>query len=87
MLVCSQKRKEQSHLPYVSRDRPFAPGADRTDTHKWTIFVTSATSPPPKEGDVDNINYLPGGADDLGYVIKRITFKLHDTYSPASRGE
>ena len=57
----------------------------RKDTHKWTVFVTSATSPPPKEGDAENMDYLPGGADDLGYMIKRVTFKLHDTYTPSSR--
>lgn len=61
--------------------------ADSADTHKWTIFVTSATSPPPHEADAGNVDYLPGGADDLGYMIKRITFKLHDTYAHANRGE
>ena len=58
-----------------------------TDTHKWTIFLTSAASPPPKEGELENIDYLPGGADDLSYMIKRVTFKLHETYTPSSRGQ
>jgi len=50
------------------------------------VFVTSAATPPPKEGDVENIDYIPGGADDLGYMIKRISFKLYDTYPNANRG-
>jgi YEATS domain-containing protein 4 len=48
--------------------------------------VTSAATPPPKEGDVENMDYIPGGADDLGYMIKRISFKLYDTYPNANRG-
>jgi YEATS domain-containing protein 4 len=50
------------------------------------VFVTSAATAPPKEGDVENIDYIPGGADDLGYMIKRISFKLYDTYPNANRG-
>ncbi len=69
------------------------------DTHKWTVFITSATSPPPKrkihgkgkgradEVEPEDINYLPGGADDLSWLIKRVTFKLHETYHQPNRGE
>jgi len=31
------------------------------------------------------MDYIPGGADDLGYMIKRISFKLYDTYPNANR--
>ncbi|WVQ84467.1 hypothetical protein IAT38_006619 [Cryptococcus sp. DSM 104549] len=59
-------------------------------THRWTIFFTSAATPPPKQvpggGDsYDDINYIPGGADDLSYLIRKVTFKLHETYPTPSR--
>ncbi|WWC71993.1 uncharacterized protein I206_105952 [Kwoniella pini CBS 10737] len=59
-------------------------------THRWTVFFTSATSPPPDRlpsGELvkESIDYLPGGADDLSYLIKKVTFKLHDTYSSPNR--
>ena len=57
-----------------------------TDTHKWTVFLTSATSPPPST-DEDAMNYLPGGADDMSYLLKKVTFKLHETYANPNRGE
>ena len=84
--ACSQKTREQQHLNSVSRPRLSHVVADKIpDTHKWTVFVTSAATPPPKEGDVENMDYIPGGADDLGYMIKRISFKLYDTYPNANR--
>ncbi|KAF4619139.1 hypothetical protein D9613_004930 [Agrocybe pediades] len=46
-------------------------------THRWTVAVRSAASAP----DSDQV----GGADDLSYFIKRVTFKLHDTYPNPSR--
>ncbi|TFK71993.1 yeats family protein [Pluteus cervinus] len=46
-------------------------------THKWTVAVRSAASIP----DSDQV----GGADDMAYFIKRVTFKLHDTYPNPSR--
>ncbi|ORX40627.1 yeats family-domain-containing protein [Kockovaella imperatae] len=52
-------------------------------THRWTVFLTSAASPPPKAGVEDD--FLPGGADDLSYLIKKVTFKLHETYPNPSR--
>lgn len=30
---------------------------------------------------------MPGGADDLSYLIKKVTFKLHETYPNPNRGE
>ncbi|KAJ8087092.1 NuA4 histone H4 acetyltransferase complex and the SWR1 complex subunit [Marasmius tenuissimus] len=46
-------------------------------THKWTVAVRSAAS----VTDSD----IVGGADDLSYFIKRVTFKLHDTYANPTR--
>ncbi|KAG8218897.1 yeats family protein [Butyriboletus roseoflavus] len=46
-------------------------------THRWTVALRAAASEP----DSDAV----GGADDLGYFIKRVTFKLHETYSNPSR--
>lgn len=63
------------------------------DTHRWTVFLTSATSPPPpprNPGDPPpefDIDYLPGGADDLSYLIKRVTFRLHETYPNPNRSK
>ena len=46
-------------------------------THRWTVAVRGAAS----ASDSD----IVGGADDLGYFIKRVTFKLHETYANPSR--
>lgn len=46
-------------------------------THRWTVAVRSAASAPDSD--------IVGGADDLSYFIKRVTFKLHDTYSNPTR--
>ena len=46
-------------------------------THRWTLAVRSAASSP----DTDQV----GGADDLSYFIKRVTFRLHETYPNPSR--
>ncbi|BEI86904.1 hypothetical protein CcaverHIS002_0702500 [Cutaneotrichosporon cavernicola] len=63
-------------------------------THRWTVFLTSAATPlPTKTGqsstdaapvDMDK-DYLPGGADDMTYMIKRVVFRLHETYSNPNR--
>ncbi|WVQ74201.1 hypothetical protein IAR50_003795 [Cryptococcus sp. DSM 104548] len=52
-------------------------------THRWTVFINSAASPPPS--DTEDIDYLPGGADDMSYFIKKVTFKLHETYATPNR--
>lgn len=67
-------------------------------THRWTVAVRSATGPPPLshrrrgprfdgQEDVDAIEEddLVGGADDLTHFIRRVTFKLHDTYPNPNR--
>lgn len=46
-------------------------------THRWTVAVRGAASTPDSD--------IVGGADDLGYFIKRVTFKLHETYANPSR--
>lgn len=48
-------------------------------THRWTVAVRSAAS----ANDTD----IVGGADDLGYFIKRVAFKLHETYANPTRSE
>ncbi|KAL0950114.1 hypothetical protein HGRIS_010111 [Hohenbuehelia grisea] len=57
------------------KEREALPSPDHT--HKWTVAVRSAAS---KDG-IDSV----GGADDLSYFIKRVAFKLHDTYPNPSR--
>ncbi|WVN86451.1 uncharacterized protein L203_101615 [Cryptococcus depauperatus CBS 7841] len=54
-------------------------------THKWTVFINSATSPPPDPENLNDIDELPGGADDLSYFIRKVTFKLHETYPTPNR--
>jgi len=51
--------------------------APQGHTHRWTVAVRSAASAP--EGN------QTGGADDLSYMIKKVTFKLHDTYTQPNR--
>ncbi|THU91881.1 yeats family protein [Dendrothele bispora CBS 962.96] len=46
-------------------------------THRWTVAVRSAASAPDSD--------IVGGADDLGYFIKRVSFKLHETYPNSTR--
>jgi len=46
-------------------------------THRWTLALRSAASSP----DSDQV----GGGDDLSYFIKRVTFRLHETYPNPSR--
>jgi hypothetical protein len=33
------------------------------------------------------MDYIPGGADDLSYLLKKVTFRLHETYPNPSRGQ
>lgn len=43
------------------------------------------------EGDEELVeedaDFITGGADDLSWLIKRVTFKLHDTYPTPNRCE
>ncbi|KAI0720382.1 yeats family protein [Cerioporus squamosus] len=57
------------------KEREALPSSDHT--HRWTVAVRSAASAPDSD--------IVGGADDLSYFIKRVTFKLHDTYPNPNR--
>ena len=35
----------------------------------------------------ENDDFITGGADDLSWLIKRVTFKLHETYPSPNRRE
>ncbi|KAJ2917462.1 hypothetical protein MD484_g2962, partial [Candolleomyces efflorescens] len=59
----------------TQKERDALPSPDHT--HRWTVAVRSAASP-------QNSDQV-GGADDLSYFIKRVTFKLHDTYPSPTR--
>ncbi|KAJ9098231.1 hypothetical protein QFC21_004560 [Naganishia friedmannii] len=69
-------------------------------THRWTVFLASAATPPPsnkvppgkgqarykQEGIIqEDADFITGGADDLSWLIKRVTFKLHETYPQPNR--
>jgi len=53
------------------------PSTPTNHTHRWTVAVRSAASAP----NSDTV----GGADDLSYFIKRVTFKLHETIPNPTR--
>ncbi|GAA5983310.1 hypothetical protein JCM11641_002260 [Rhodosporidiobolus odoratus] len=46
-------------------------------THRWTVGVRSAASPPYAN---PHPTQQIGGADDLSHMIKKVTFKLYETY-------
>ncbi|KAG8907000.1 NuA4 histone H4 acetyltransferase complex and the SWR1 complex subunit [Tulasnella sp. 403] len=52
-------------------------GAPLEHTHRWTVAIRSAASP--EDGSA------VGGKDDISYFIKRVTFKLHETYPTPNR--
>ncbi|WVF73075.1 hypothetical protein IAT40_007894 [Kwoniella sp. CBS 6097] len=69
-------------------------------THRWTVFFTSAATPPPnpssstkppaqdadsQENGNGDMDYIVGGQDDLSYLIKKVTFRLHETYPNPNR--
>ncbi|KAI0053694.1 yeats family protein [Auriscalpium vulgare] len=56
-------------------ERELLPSPDHT--HRWTVAVRSAAS--------DDEGTRVGGKDDLSYFIKRVTFKLHETYTNSTR--
>ncbi|KAI5476853.1 hypothetical protein MNV49_007087 [Pseudohyphozyma bogoriensis] len=51
-------------------------------THRWTVAVRSAVAPAVLTRDP---NQHIGGGDDISHFIKKVTFKLHDTYSTPLR--
>ncbi|KAF5371169.1 hypothetical protein D9758_004153 [Tetrapyrgos nigripes] len=59
------------------KEREALPPQNKDHTHRWTVAVRSAASAPDSD--------IVGGADDLGYFIKRVTFKLHETYPNSTR--
>lgn len=59
------------------KERDVLPTPDHT--HRWTVAIRSAASAPDSD--------IVGGADDLSYFIKRVTFKLHDTYANPNRSK
>ncbi|GAA94600.1 uncharacterized protein L969DRAFT_94614 [Mixia osmundae IAM 14324] len=59
-------------------------------THRWTVGLRSAASPLPastssSRGQGPSSGQAIGGCDDLSYFIKKVTFKLHDTYANPTR--
>ncbi|MBW0503130.1 hypothetical protein O181_042845 [Austropuccinia psidii MF-1] len=50
---------------------------------RWTVAVRSAASPPP-DSPILQSRSIPqdviGGCDDLSYFIRKVSFKLHDSY-------
>ncbi|GJJ07322.1 hypothetical protein Clacol_001523 [Clathrus columnatus] len=64
-------------VPIPEEERLTSKNADHT--FRWTVAVRSPVTPPNSKKDV------VGGADDLSYFIKRVTFKLHDTYPSPNR--
>ena len=48
-------------------------------THRWTVAVRSAASVPDSD--------IVGGADDISYFIKRVTFKLHESFDNPTRSK
>ncbi|KAF9509597.1 hypothetical protein BS47DRAFT_1348972 [Hydnum rufescens UP504] len=65
-----------SAVPLTASER--GSGIPPDHTHRWTVAIRSAASVPDKSDSV-------GGADDLGYFIKRVTFRLHETYPTPNR--
>lgn len=50
---------------------------------RWTIAVRSATSPEPDSPILKQrviSEDIIGGCDDLSYFVKKVSFKLHDSY-------
>jgi hypothetical protein len=39
------------------------------------------------EVEDENEDFITGGADDLSWLIKRVTFRLHETYPSPNRRE
>ena len=57
---------------------------NKDHTHRWTVGVRGAASPAPgRRGEVQQV----GGFDDIGYFVKKVSFKLHETYPSPNRGE
>jgi YEATS domain-containing protein 4 len=57
-------------------ERAYAPEGH---TYKWTVAVRGAAS-------VEGSGQV-GGADDISHFIKRVSFKLHETYPSPMRSK
>ncbi|CAG8648317.1 12467_t:CDS:2 [Acaulospora colombiana] len=51
-------------------------------THQWTVALRSAASQPTNGQEEGGV---VGGKDDLSHFIKRVTFKLHESFANPSR--
>lgn len=64
--------------------------------------MASAATPPPTDKKIkgkgraryegeglaeEDVDFITGGADDLSWLIKRVTFRLHETYPQPNRGK
>jgi hypothetical protein len=63
--------------PEEIRALPPPPPGTRQHTHKWTVALRSAASAPNSD--------IVGGADDISYYIRRVSFKLHNDYPNSTR--
>jgi YEATS domain-containing protein 4 len=62
---------------YMSQEEVNATG----HTHRWTVCVRSAASPEPTDAEKQGVEPVTiGGADDISYFVKKVSFKLHETY-------
>jgi YEATS domain-containing protein 4 len=90
--ILAPKKYSDTALQGISIHRPIIYGnsavllsdeekerAPKDHTHRWTVAVRS----PAPGRDADTV----GGGDDLSYFIKKVSFKLHDTYPNPTRSE
>lgn len=81
--LCSQGIQIHRPIIYGNTAIPLRPEekelAPPEHTHRWTVAVRSAASAPNSD--------IVGGADDLSYFLKRVTFKLHESFPNATRSE
>jgi YEATS domain-containing protein 4 len=52
-------------------------------THQWTVALRSVASQPTNG---DEPGAIVGGKDDLSHFIRRVTFKLHESFASPNRG-
>ena len=52
-------------------------------THQWTVALRSVASQPTNG---EEPGAVVGGKDDLSHFIRRVTFKLHESFASPNRG-
>jgi len=52
-------------------------------THQWTVALRSVASQPTNG---EEPGAVVGGKDDLSHFIRRVTFKLHESFANPNRG-